>query len=187
MMLKMFELIPLILPGAFRIQGQPRLDDRGHFHKVVHRDFFEQHGLEWSFSEQFYTTSRKDVLRGMHFQVPPHDHVKLIYCSHGSALDVLLDLREGSPTFGKCTDANLKGGDGQSIYIPKGIAHGFLSLEDNTTVHYAVTSVHQPSSDKGILWSSIPYQWPASSPLLSERDRALPSLKEFRSPFKVKK
>jgi len=183
---KMFELTPLSLHGAFCIQGQSRLDDRGDFFKVVHRDFFEKHGLEWSFSEQFYTTSHKNVLRGMHFQAPPHDHVKLIYCTHGSALDVLLDLREDSPTFGQCTDANLKAGDGQSIYVPKGIAHGFLSLQDHTTIQYAVTTVHQPSSDKGILWSSIPYKWPSTAPLLSARDRALPDFKEFRSPFKAK-
>lgn len=183
---EMFEIIPLPLQGAFRIQTQPRTDERGDFQKIIHRDFFESHGLEWSFAEQFYSTSHKNVLRGMHFQAPPDDHVKLIYCTRGSAVDVLMDLRTNSSTFGQCIDAKLKAGDGQSIYVPKGVAHGFLSLEDHTIIQYCVTTVHQPSSDKGILWNTIPYDWNVEAPVLSARDRALPSFADFVSPFKGK-
>jgi dTDP-4-dehydrorhamnose 3,5-epimerase len=174
------------LPSAFLIQGRPWRDHRGTFQKTVHREFFEKHGLEWSFAEQFFTTSGKDVVRGMHFQAPPHDHVKLIYCTHGSATDVLLDLREGSSTYGKCAEVSLNAGDGKTIYIPKGIAHGFRSLEKDTTIQYCVSTSHQPEADKGIRWDSIPYDWKIAEPVLSERDRALPAFAEFKTPFKGK-
>ena len=185
MVFEMFELKPLSLPGTFLIQGKVMSDDRGSFHKKVHAGFFEKNGLEWSFPEQFYSVSMKDVVRGMHFQAPPHDHVKLIYCTRGKAKDVLLDLRKGSPTYGKCTDANLNANDGQTIYVPKGIAHGFHSLEDYTTVHYCVSTTYAPESDLGIRWDTIPYDWKIASPQVSPRDQSMPNFKNFESPFVV--
>jgi dTDP-4-dehydrorhamnose 3,5-epimerase len=179
----MFEVKTLPLNGALVLQGRNVLDARGEFHKTVHQGFFEEHRLEWRFAEQFYTVSRKDVVRGMHFQIPPHDHVKLVYCVSGRATDVLLDLRENSKTYGQCAAVSLSGGDGQLIYIPKGFAHGFRSLEDNTTIVYCVSTVHKSSADKGVAWNSIPYDWGIHSPLLSQRDCTFPSLKNIGSPF----
>lgn len=183
----MFELQALPIPGAFLIQGKVMRDSRGAFQKTVHREFFESHGLEWAFAEQFYSVSNKDVLRGMHFQAPPHDHVKLIYCTRGSAVDVLLDLRQGSPSFGKCADVKLSAGDGRTIYVPKGVAHGFRSFEDETTIQYCVSTIHEPSFDKGIRWDSIAYDWKIGKPVLSERDQALPAFADFKSPFSMGK
>ncbi len=158
-------------------------DDRGDFHKTVYAPFFEQHGLCWSFAEQFYSVSKKDVIRGLHFQKPPYDHVKLIHCSAGRAVDVLLDLRPQSSTYGQCTDVKIEAHDGRSIYIPKGIAHGFHALADNTTIHYSVSTSYEPSADQGILWNSIPYDWGVMNPILSNRDETFPKLKDFKSPF----
>ncbi len=179
----MFELKSLPIPGAYLIQGKVLSDHRGDFHKKVHREFFEQNGLEWSFAEQFYSVSHRDVIRGMHFQRPPFDHVKLIYCTRGSAIDVLLDLRKSSPTFGQCVDVRLNAGDGQSIYIPKGIAHGFHSLQNETTIQYSVSTAHEPSCDDGVFWNSIPYDWGILNPALSTRDEKFPAFKDLKSPF----
>lgn len=179
----MIEVNELGLPGTFVIQAHVFRDNRGEFHKTIHRPSFEKFGLQWSFAEQFYTKSGKDVVRGMHYQRPPHDHVKLIYCTEGEAIDVLLDLRTFSPTYGKCVDVTLKGGDGQSIYIPKGVAHGFRSVVDNTTIVYAVTTAHEPSADQGVLWNSIEYDWQIKNPKLSARDQNLPSFGDLSSPF----
>lgn len=179
----MFELVPLSIPGAFLIKGKVISDSRGDFHKKVHREFFEDNGLEWSFAEQFYSVSHKDVIRGLHFQKPPFEHVKLVYCTGGSAVDVLLDLRKNTPTYGKTAHVNLKAGDGQTVYVPKGVAHGFHSLQDQTVIHYSVSVSHEPSADEGVLWSSIPFDWSVKKPILSSRDEKFPSFKDFKSPF----
>lgn len=183
MVTEMFELIPLPIEGAFVIQGPVLRDNRGAFHKKVQAEFFQTHGLEWAFAEQFYSVSHKDVVRGMHYQRPPYDHVKLIYCTAGSAVDVLLDIRGASKTYGLCADVKLSAGDGRSIYIPKGIAHGFHALEDETTIQYSVSVSHQPSADEGVLWNSIPYDWGLPNPVLSKRDESFPKFKDFKSPF----
>lgn len=179
----MIELKALEIPGCCLLKAKVFRDDRGEFHKTIHRPTFDTLSLKSDFVEQFYTKSGKDVVRGMHFQRPPHDHTKLIYCTEGRALDVLLDLRKGSPMFGKCVEVELNGGDGLSIYISEGVAHGFRSLEDNTTIVYSVTSVHETSADEGILWNSIPYDWKIKNPRLSARDQKLPPLTGFKTPF----
>jgi dTDP-4-dehydrorhamnose 3,5-epimerase len=181
----MIELKALEVPGAYLLKAKIFRDDRGEFHKTFHRPTFDTLTLKSDFVEQFYTRSAKDVIRGMHYQRPPHDHIKLIYCTEGHAIDVLLDLRQGSPMFGKCLEVELQGGDGLSIYIPEGVAHGFRSLEDNTTIVYSVTTVHEPSSDEGVLWNSIPFDWGIKSPKISDRDRKLIPLAQLKSPFKL--
>jgi dTDP-4-dehydrorhamnose 3,5-epimerase len=180
----MFEVQELSLHGAFLIRGPGSKDQRGAFQKTVHKEFFEQHGLEWSFAEQFYSTSNKNVIRGMHYQIPPHDHVKLIYCVSGEATDVLMDLRAKSPTYGKCIDVRLSGGDGKIIYIPKGLAHGFLATADNTILMYSVGSIHEPAADQGIHWQSIPYDWKNENPIVSARDQALVYCSTIETPRK---
>lgn len=119
----------------------------------------------------------------MHFQEPPHEQAKLVTVISGKILDVFLDLRMKSPTYGKVGSVELGAKDGTSLYLPIGIAHGFLALQHETIVAYAVSSGYDEEFDKGILWSSIPYAWPTKDPVISDRDLSLPSLKNYLSPF----
>lgn len=119
----------------------------------------------------------------MHFQAPPYDHVKLVYCVVGKALDVILDIREGSPTFGKTTAVQLGGDAPRSVYVARGCAHGFLSLSEGCVMVYSVTAEYAPNHDVGILWSTISFQWPVDDPIVSRRDQSFPGLLDFHSPF----
>jgi dTDP-4-dehydrorhamnose 3,5-epimerase len=179
----MFEFIPLSIPGAFEIRGKTAVDDRGTFRKTVHKETFEKHGLNWRFTEQYYSASQRDVIRGLHLQTPPFEHEKLVFCARGRAVDVLLDVRKSSPMFGKFLTLELNQDTHTMVYVPKGVAHGFKSLAEGTTLFYAVTSSHEPSADTGVRWDSFGYDWGIDKPILSARDQALPEFKDFKSPF----
>ncbi len=157
-------------------------DHRGAFIKTFHADAFSKLGLPVDWKEEFYSTSRKDVLRGMHFQLPPHDHDKLVYCIRGRVLDVLLDLRRGGD-FGKTASVELSAGNRRLLFIPKGIAHGFLALEDDCVMVYKTTTVHAPTHDAGVHWRSFGFDWPIRDPIISVRDEGFPQFNEFASPF----
>jgi dTDP-4-dehydrorhamnose 3,5-epimerase len=171
------------LAGVRVLQPFLHRDERGEFVKPFHEGQFAQHGLKIHIREEFFSVSNAGVLRGMHFQLPPHDHQKLVYCVRGSVLDVILDLRRGSSTYGKSVGVELSSANRHVIYIPVGFAHGFLSLEDDSCLIYKTDSVHAPSHDAGILWSSFGFAWPEQSPLLSPRDLNFPPLAQFTSPF----
>ena len=148
---------------------------------------FTKLGLECDFKESFYTESTANVLRGMHFQLPPADHAKLVYCIHGSILDVALDIRVGSPTYGEHELFELRAEWNNAVYLPRGIAHGFYVREAPSLVVYQVTSEHDSSCDTGIRWDSFGAEWPLSSPLISPRDEALTPWQEFDSPFRYER
>lgn len=171
------------LPGVHLLQPKIVTDGRGDFVKTYHTGLFAELGIDFVPVEEFFSTSKRGVIRGMHFQVPHHDHAKLVYCVRGRVLDVLLDLRKASPTFGQATSAELSRANSHIFYIPAGIAHGFLSLEDDSVMVYKTTTVHQPDHDAGIRWDSFGFDWGAATPILSVRDAALPRLQEFVSPF----
>jgi len=158
-------------------------DERGYFHKPFNMDEFRKYGLYTDFREFYYSVSKKHVIRGMHFQIPPHEHTKLVYVSKGSILDVVLDIRKKSDTFGSCFSMEITAKEGKSLYIPKGCAHGFLSLEEDTVVNYAQTSGYSKECDKGILYNSFGFDWNVQSGVVSERDRQFPKLSDFKSPF----
>lgn len=158
-------------------------DKRGSFVKNFQRSIFEQRDLECDFKECYYTTSHKDVIRGMHFQTPPHDHAKLITVVSGAIMDVVLDIRKSSKTFGRYFEIELTGENGKSLYIPRGLAHGFGVSSDVAIAYYQVTSEHDPEHDKGILFDSFGFAWPIRDPILSDRDSAFPALNDFKSPF----
>jgi len=172
-----------VLPGCFELQPRVFSDPRGVFVKTFHRDVFKQLGLATEWAEQYYSISEPGVVRGIHFQRPPDDHAKLVYCIAGSVLDIVLDLRMGSPTYGKHIRIELNARLGNMLYIPSGLAHGFCTYDDTATLVYNVTSVYEPSSDSGIRWDSAGIEWPCATPKLSERDRNFPTLAEFISPF----
>ncbi len=182
----MMEAKPTKLPGCFELWPQIREDQRGRFVKTFHRDVFDQHGLETHFAEEYYSVSRKSVLRGLHFQVPPMEHVKMVYCVRGVVFDAVVDLRIGSPTYGQHAAFRLSADNGNIIYIPPGLAHGFYVLDDLAVMLYKVSSVHAPDHDTGILWNSLDIPWPDPSPNISERDQQFPSLADFTSPFRFK-
>lgn len=175
----------LPLQGAFMIDLPIFHDIRGNFTKVFHNDWLSQINVPFQLAESYYSISKKNVLRGMHFQTPPNDHEKIVYCSHGSALDVIIDIRKSSATFGKFTAIELNSTQPNAIYIPKGFAHGFLALSDNCMMHYLVSSVHNPENDAGILYDSFGMNWPATNEelIISERDLNFPCLSEFNNPF----
>jgi dTDP-4-dehydrorhamnose 3,5-epimerase len=120
----------------------------------------------------------------MHFQLPPNDHKKLIFCIEGIVLDVALDLRKSSPTFMKAYQTELKEDIPDALYLDTGIAHGFFVLSENATLAYKVSKCFNQDSDAGIHWSSVPVNWGIEGePITSDRDRRLPLLKDFSSPF----
>ncbi len=126
----------------------------------------------------------KSALRGMHFQVPPAAHSKLVYCLSGRVLDVLLDIRRDSPRFGQSFSCELDATTRQLLFIPVGFAHGFLSLEDNSLMVYKTDAVHAPEQDKGVAWDSFGFKWPLDNPpIMSARDRQFPRWPDFQSPF----
>jgi dTDP-4-dehydrorhamnose 3,5-epimerase len=171
------------LSGCFIVQFPIAQDYRGHFVKTIQRSVLEAYGLEADFKECFYSTSFANVLRGMHFQTPPMDHAKLVYCTVGSIYDVALDLRIGSPTYGKHEVYELSSGASNAVYLPRGIAHGFYVREGPAVMVYHVTSEHDAMHDNGIRWDSFGAAWPTDSPVISTRDMGFPCLQEFESPF----
>lgn len=179
----MFDVRSTEIPGCYEIQPRVLEDARGRFVKVFHRNAFAEHGLEVDFAEEYYSVSGQGVIRGMHFQTPPTDHVKIVYCVQGEAFDVVVDLRLGSPSYGKAATISLSADKGNYLYIPKGLAHGFCATSESATLVYKVSTIYSPEHDTGILWNSIGVAWPTRVPVLSIRDCGFVPFSEFKSPF----
>ncbi|MES9934834.1 MAG: dTDP-4-dehydrorhamnose 3,5-epimerase [Sedimenticola sp.] len=175
------------MSGVYVIEHTYHKDLRGEFFKVFNSALFREAGLVTDFREAFHSTSVKNVIRGMHFQVPPHDHEKLVYASQGCVLDVVIDIRPDSSTYGRYFATELSAENRKSIYIARGFAHGFRVLSDSATVHYMTSTEHHAQSDRGILWNSFGCDWRLKGgdddPVLSDRDRSFPGLENFDSPF----
>jgi len=180
----MMNFVSTPIPGCFELQPKLFEDSRGRFVKIFHEPFFAENGLETHFDEEYYSVSHKNVIRGLHFQLPPMDHVKMVYCVEGEVLDAVIDLRVGSPTFGKFELFELSANKANSIYIPKGMAHGFCTLSERAIMVYRVGTVYSQEHDAGLLWNSAGISWPVDAPVMSARDQAFPSLDEFVSPFR---
>lgn len=178
----MIEIIPGQIAGVRVLRPAVRSDARGRLVKTVEEDVFAKHGIPTRFVEQYFSVSANNVLRGLHFQVPPHDHDKLVTCVEGGVFDVVVDLRKGSG-YGRHESFELCGERGDSIFVPSGCAHGFYVRSQYAIVFYNVTSLHAPSHDTGIRWDSVDVAWPTAAPILSERDAAFAPLAEFRTPF----
>ncbi|MFZ1979304.1 MAG: dTDP-4-dehydrorhamnose 3,5-epimerase family protein [Bacteroidota bacterium] len=170
------------IPGVILIDNFTYDDERGGFIKAFSADFFELCGLSFIPREFYYSISKKNVIRGMHFQIPPKEHAKLIFVLEGAILDVVLDLRKSSPMFGKSTSYCLAKGE-NSIYIPPGCAHGFKSLHENTITFYSQTSCYSKEHDTGVLWNSFGFDWGVGEPIVSERDKSFKTFNNFTSPF----
>ncbi|MBU3637573.1 dTDP-4-dehydrorhamnose 3,5-epimerase [Polynucleobacter sp. es-MAR-4] len=169
--------------GCFELQPKIFDDARGRFIKVFNQNVFEENHLETIFSEEFYSTSINKVVRGLHFQSPPYDQVKLVYCPYGEIFDVVVDLRMESPTYGKYATFIVSSKKANSIYIPKGMAHGFYVKSEIAVVSYLVSHVYSEEHDLGIKWNSVGIPWPSKNAILSTRDAEFPCFENFISPF----
>jgi len=167
------------IDGVLTFRHDGSADSRGSFTKVFRNDRGSLNGL--TFAECYYSVSRKGVLRGLHFQEPPFDHLKLVTCIEGEAFDCVVDLRRQSPSYGRAMSVTLAAGD--AILIPSGCAHGFCAVSEETLLLYHVTTVHAPAHDAGIHWTSADVPWPYREPIVSDRDRSLPHLRDYNSPF----
>jgi dTDP-4-dehydrorhamnose 3,5-epimerase len=175
---------PTSIPGVLEITPFVAHDARGVFVKSFQEERFAAHGLATRFAEEYYTESCRRVLRGLHFQTPPHDHAKVVSCVYGKVLDAVVDLRVGSPTYGRCAVFKLTSDRPSLIYIPPGLAHGFYVRSERAVLLYKVTTGHAKEHDSGILWNSAGIPWPDPEPILSERDRRFAPLAAFSSPFR---
>lgn len=177
------DIIHTTISGCFEMFPKRISDERGSFVKTFHRDVFLEHHLPVQFAEEYYSVSGNGVLRGLHFQLPPHDQIKIVYCLSGEVMDVVVDLRVGSPTYGDYRIFQLSAEKANMVYIPKGLAHGFFVSKEPAIVMYKASAVYAPDSDCGIHWNSLGIPWPDKAPIISERDSQFPPLHQFVSPF----
>lgn len=165
--------------GCQIIETEIIKDNRGVFIKNFNKEIFSKNNITVDFEESYFSHSKKGVIRGMHFQTPPHEISKLIFCSAGEVLDVFLDIRPDSKTFGEFEKINISSENGIHVYLPKGIAHGFQVLSDFATLHYLQSDVYNKLSDSGILWDSFGMDWPILEPIISERDKNFTSFENL--------
>ena len=177
------KIIELDISGCYLIESKRFEDHRGSFLKIYHQKIYHEFGLNFNFAEEFYSISHRSVIRGMHFQTPPQDHEKIVYCPVGAVCDVFLDIRKSSKTYGYFSKIELTADNGRVLFLPKGIAHGFLSLVDNSLMVYKTSTLYSPTNDAGIRWDSFGCDWGVEQPLLSARDGGFNCFSEFESPF----
>lgn len=162
-------------------------DARGWFTETYNRTTFERLGVDCTFVQDNHSLSRAAfTLRGLHFQTPPRAQDKLVRCIRGRIVDVAVDLRKGSPTYGLSVAAELSAENGRQLFVPVGFAHGFLTLESDCEVIYKCSDTYAPEADGGIAWDGAGVAWPLPpgvTPELSAKDKALPTLADFASPF----
>ncbi len=169
------------LAGVKIVEIEGAGDERGFFARTFCADTFAELGLAAEFPQcSISFNGPRGVLRGLHFQDEPHGEAKLIRCTAGAMFDVAVDLRPGSPTFGRWTAAELTAANRRAIYIPEGCAHGFLTLAEDTEVFYQISRRYEPSAARGLRWDDpdIAIDWPAAPEVISTKDAALPSLAE---------
>jgi dTDP-4-dehydrorhamnose 3,5-epimerase len=171
------------LKGVFEIQLEPKEDRRGFFMRVYDDNVFKNHGLHRNWVQENHSLNKKkNTVRGFHFQLPPHSETKLVRVISGKVLDVFLDLRKNSPTFGQWDSIVLSGENKKMLYIPRGFGHGICTLEDNTAMLYKVDNYYTPDHEGDIIWNDpeIGVDWPLDGkPILSEKDSKAKSFKEF--------
>ena len=179
------EIIKTTISGIIIIKPKVFEDPRGYFYESFNADVFQQHGVDVNFVQDNQSLSQKGVLRGLHFQNPPHTQGKLVRVINGSVLDVVVDIRKNSPTYGQHFDIELNEKNKIQLWIPTGFAHGFLTLENNTIFSYKCTNYYNKQSEDCILWNDVDIgiNWNIADPLLSEKDKLGKPLKRFESLF----
>lgn len=168
---------PTRLQDAALIALEPRTDERGMFARTFCKHEFAAAGLETEFVQQNMSVSkRKGTLRGMHFQRPPFSEVKLVRCLRGAIHDVIIDIRPESPTFRQWQGFDLSEDNQLTLYVPRGFAHGFVTLTDEATVTYLVSAPYSPQAEGGVRWNDPAFAiaWPIEPVTMSDKDRAWP-------------
>lgn len=176
----------LDIPDVLLVEPARFGDARGFFSEVWSRRTLAQHGLDVDFVQDNHSLSRDvGVLRGLHFQTPPAAQGKLVRVVRGAILDVAVDIRQGSPTYGRHVAAMLSAENWKQLWVPRGFAHGFCTLEPDTEVIYKVDAGYDRAADAGIRWDdpALGIAWPVRDPILSDKDRAAPRLAEIAPPF----
>jgi dTDP-4-dehydrorhamnose 3,5-epimerase len=162
------------LSGAYVIDLQCIKDERGFFARTWCKEEFEKHGLNSNLVQcNLSHNVKRGTLRGMHYQAAPHEEVKLVSCISGSIYDVIVDLRDKSPTFGQWQAFELSAQNHRMLYIPEGFAHGFQTLQDNTSVFYQMSEFYHPACAKGVRWNDpiFSINWPIAEKIMSEKDQ----------------
>ena len=171
--------------GLYLIEPDVFADARGYFFESWNKERFIRHGLELDFVQDNESMSGANVLRGLHFQLPPWEQGKLVRIIRGSALDVVVDLRKSESTFGKNYKVVLSAEEKNLLWIPPGFAHGFLTLEDNTIFSYKCTQLYNRESEMALAWNDpeLAIDWGISDPIVSEKDKSAGLFRNFNSPF----
>jgi dTDP-4-dehydrorhamnose 3,5-epimerase len=170
----------LEIPDVVLIQPRVFEDARGFFMETYQQREFEKFGIAQPFIQDNHSRSKKGVLRGLHYQKDPMAQGKLVRCTRGAVFDVAVDLRRGSPTYGQWVGRVLSEESKLILWIPRGFAHGYTALEDNTEVFYKTDNLYSVHHERGIIWSDpeIGIQWPMVSPIVSDKDATFPKFRE---------
>lgn len=178
-------LITELLPNLLLIEPKVFEDHRGHFFESFRLDMMSANKFSDPFVQDNQSLSHRGILRGLHFQKGPFAQGKMVRVITGSVLDVAVDIRLGSPTYGQFVAEPLTSGNKRMLFIPPGFAHGFATLEDNTIFTYKCTNYYHPESEGGFLWNSrdLNIPWQLENPVLSAKDELLPDFADFVSPF----
>jgi dTDP-4-dehydrorhamnose 3,5-epimerase len=174
------KVVPTEIPAVLLIEPAVFQDSRGFFLETYRHDKYHRFGIETKFVQDNLSYSRKNVLRGLHFQWP-NPQAKLVQVLEGAVFDVAVDIRRGSPTFGKSTGQILSSENKRQLFIPEGFAHGFFTISDTALFMYKCSDYYNPSAEKGILFSDphIHIKWPEGRPILSDKDAQHPLLKDL--------
>lgn len=178
----------LSIPDVILVTPKRHGDARGFFTETFRADAFVEAGIRGPFVQDNHAYSQQPgVLRGLHFQKPPHAQAKLVRCTHGAIYDVAVDIRQGSPTFGHHVGAELSGENGEQLYVPEGFAHGYLTLTPECHVQYKTSAYYAPETEAGLAWDDpeLGINWPTDriNVILSDKDRTLPTLSALAPVF----
>jgi len=172
----------LAIPGVYEIIPDPHFDERGFFMRTYDVDLFRKYGVNQDWVQENHSRSeQKGIIRGLHFQFPPFSETKLIRCINGAVVDVFVDLRKGSKTFGKWDSIELNEENKKMVLIPRGFAHGFCTLTEVSEVIYKVDNLYSREHEGGLIWNDpdLKISWPVEHPILSEKDQKNITFKKF--------
>lgn len=173
---------PTAIPEVIEVRPSVHKDSRGTFSELYRREWFEPFSSETFVQENQSLSHWAGTVRGLHFQTPPHAQGKLVRCVMGAVFDVAVDIRDGSPNFGRWVGVTLTASEANQLWVPPGFLHGFCTLADESIVAYKVTAYYSPENDRGVRWNDpdIGIDWPdvARAPLLSDKDSAQPLLRD---------
>ncbi|MGI0102773.1 MAG: dTDP-4-dehydrorhamnose 3,5-epimerase [Nitrosotalea sp.] len=180
-----FKFRKLELPEVILVESQAFPDERGLFMEIFKESVFKTNGINTPFIQDNYSHSIKGVLRGLHYQKVPKAQAKLVMVTRGEIFDVAVDIRKGSPTYGKWVSEILSDENHRLLYVPEGFAHGFCILSDEADVLYKVNLEYSPEHERGILWndSELDIKWPTDKPIVIKKDLQLPTLKNADNDF----